>query len=216
MFALFILLGSLALIAWVVSDMTHFMAIMKAGGWLAILLCFAKFFFLGTLGEISQVKRKTKSWHVACPWWRAFTWGFFGIWIGIVFVGIDKAVAGAMAAHYWPTCSGFWLALSKSFWINLFSGYAFSMMLTHGYSNYVIKGLDWGVLNVNIRNFVDDNNWQENVPFLMKTIAFFWIPMHTITFSLPPELRTLVAALLSIALGFLLSMKENRHSSKTS
>jgi len=39
-----------------------------------------------------------------------------------------------------------------------------------------------------------------------KTIPFFWIPAHTITFLLPAEFRVLFAAVLGIALGLILAI----------
>lgn len=212
MFALFIWLGSLALITWAVIGTSSFMALMKLGGWLAILMCFAKFYFLGTLGELLTVKRRTKSWQVSCPGYRAFFWGLFGIWIGLAFVLIDKGVMGLIAANLWPAGGKLWLAFSKSLWINVLSGYAFSMMVTHGYTNFMVAGLDDSLLICDVRSFANGYNWGKSVPYLVGTIFIFWLPVHTITFSLPAEWRTLMAALLSIALGVLLSIKEGRHS----
>lgn len=40
---------------------------------------------------------------------------------------------------------------------------------------------------------------------ILKTIPLFWVPMHTITFLLPPEFRVLFAAALGIALGVILA-----------
>jgi hypothetical protein len=51
------------------------------------------------------------------------------------------------------------------------------------------KNLDW------------DSQWKKVAP----TILWFWIPAHTITFSLPPEYRVLLAAYLGIVLGIILS-----------
>ena len=42
---------------------------------------------------------------------------------------------------------------------------------------------------------------------MLKTIVFFWIPAHTVTFSLPPDFRVLMSAVLSLALGFILTIK---------
>ena len=39
-----------------------------------------------------------------------------------------------------------------------------------------------------------------------KTIPFFWIPAHTITFLLAPQYQVLFAALLGVMLGILLSV----------
>jgi hypothetical protein len=41
---------------------------------------------------------------------------------------------------------------------------------------------------------------------LKKTIPFFWIPAHTITFLMPADFRVLFAALLGIVLGVILAV----------
>jgi hypothetical protein len=46
----------------------------------------------------------------------------------------------------------------------------------------------------------------------MKTIPFFWIPAHTLTFLLPSEYRVLAAAMLSIALGLILTITKKKPS----
>jgi prepilin signal peptidase PulO-like enzyme (type II secretory pathway) len=47
---------------------------------------------------------------------------------------------------------------------------------------------------------------------VLKTIPLFWIPVHTITFMLPPHYRVVIAAYLSIVLGVFLvySNKKNQ------
>jgi hypothetical protein len=55
----------------------------------------------------------------------------------------------------------------------------------------VLKSINWDVM----WNFV-----------FKKTIPFFWIPAHTITFLLPSEFRVLFAAVLGIALGLILAI----------
>jgi hypothetical protein len=50
-------------------------------------------------------------------------------------------------------------------------------------------------------------NWNVQWNFVFKkTIPFFWIPAHTITFLLPAEFQVLFAALLGIVLGVLLAI----------
>ena len=50
-------------------------------------------------------------------------------------------------------------------------------------------------------------NWKVQWGFVFKkTIPFFWIPAHTITFLLPPQYQVLFAASLSIVLGVILSV----------
>jgi hypothetical protein len=55
----------------------------------------------------------------------------------------------------------------------------------------ILKELDWSVM----WGFV-----------FKKTLLFFWIPAHTITFLLPPQYQILFAALLGIVLGVLLGV----------
>lgn len=54
-----------------------------------------------------------------------------------------------------------------------------------------LHGLDWSML----WGFV-----------FKKTLPFFWVPAHTITFLLPTELRVLFAAALGVALGIILAL----------
>jgi hypothetical protein len=50
-------------------------------------------------------------------------------------------------------------------------------------------------------------NWDVQWNFVFKkTIPFFWIPAHTITFILPSQFQVLFAALLGIVLGVILSV----------
>ena len=50
-------------------------------------------------------------------------------------------------------------------------------------------------------------NWKVQWGFVFKkTIPFFWIPAHTITFLLPGQYQVLFAALLGVALGIILSI----------
>ena len=65
---------------------------------------------------------------------------------------------------------------------------------------------------IRIRLAVERVDWNRFMAFVVgKTIPFFWIPAHTVTFLLPPEYRVFVAALLSIALGLILALASSRH-----
>jgi hypothetical protein len=54
----------------------------------------------------------------------------------------------------------------------------------------ILQNIDWSVM----WGFV-----------FKKTLPFFWIPAHTITFLLPPQHRVLFAALLGVVLGVILA-----------
>jgi len=54
-------------------------------------------------------------------------------------------------------------------------------------------------------------NWSVQWGFVFKkTIPFFWIPAHTITFLMPAEYRIIFAAILGIILGVILSIAANK------
>jgi hypothetical protein len=58
-----------------------------------------------------------------------------------------------------------------------------------------------------VASILKSMNWDVMWNFIFKkTIPFFWIPAHTITFLLPAEFRVLFAALLGIALGLILAI----------
>jgi hypothetical protein len=69
-----------------------------------------------------------------------------------------------------------------------------------GKLNFLTTPLPFGKL-------ISQVNWNIQWGFVFKkTIPFFWIPAHTITFILPGEFQVLFAALLGIALGLILSI----------
>ena len=54
-------------------------------------------------------------------------------------------------------------------------------------------------------------NWSVQWNFVFKkTIPFFWIPAHTITFLMPGEYRIIFAAILGVILGVILSISANK------
>jgi len=64
---------------------------------------------------------------------------------------------------------------------------------------------------VSFKQVLENIDWTGFVSFVVcRTIPFFWIPAHTITFSLPPEYRVLAAAFLGIALGAILGFAKKR------
>ncbi len=93
-----------------------------------------------------------------------------------------------------------------SIWINILSGYAWVMMLSHEWLNVMItSGQRIGL--VAFASDLDYHRWFKVVPL---TILFFWVPAHTFTFCLRPEWRILCAAGLSVVLGALLTFSAKK------
>jgi len=179
-----------------------------------ILMGFVKFFILATFGDVLARRIVSGSWtlknmHILE---RAFVWGMLGILFTFVFpiysAGVDALVLkGMLPVFSGGVLRGIAVAFWKSFWINML--FALPMMIFHRITDTLIdrRGLfkRWSFLNV-WKNIDWDNIWK----FVAPTVIWFWIPAHTVTFYLPPEFRIMMAALLSICLGAILSFAKLR------
>jgi hypothetical protein len=184
-------------------------------------MAFIKFAILATLGEVIGLRIKTGQYNQPgfgiLP--RAIVWGFIGLTIKGAFVifttGIPvllegfglKNAASALAGPF----SGEKLFVAFCTSVALNSVYAPIMMtfhkmmdthiLAHGVT---ISGL---FTFIHFKEIIVNLDWNVQWNFVFKkTIPFFWIPAHTITFLLPADFQVLFAALLGIALGTILSI----------
>ena len=194
-----ILLGSVSILIWAAANTSSFTAFVGLNALTAFAMGFIKLFCLGTLGEIIKTRMKTGDWYVPQLLRRAIVWGLYGVWFTAAFPAFAAATEALIAKGMW--FSG-WKPLSMSLAINLFGGFAWGMMVLHEYCNHLIAN-GWQARG--LKNFAGSVNNQFIFAFLPKTIIFFWVPAHTVTFALSPELRVLFAAVLAIFLGFFLS-----------
>lgn len=161
---------------------------------------FVKFALLATSGEII-------AWRIVSGRWsfpdnfiaKAAIWGLIGAALAFL---MKVYAAGTSAA-----CAGsgpFVTAFATSVIMNV--TFAPVMMGFHKMTD------TWLALTPSRRSLAQAAaavDWEGFISFtLLKTIPFFWIPAHTITFLLPDEYRTAMAALLSVALGVILSLKK--------
>lgn len=193
-----------------------------------MIMSFVKFAILATMGESIGLRIRNGIYNQAgfglIP--RAIVWGILGLTIKLAFVIFGKGapmfldymgvsgIGDAMKGDFSTTkLLG---AFTISATINLI--YAPVMMTLHkitdthiinngGTISGLFKPIKFGQIMVNM-------NWDVQWNFVFKkTIPFFWIPAHTITFLLPAEFQVLFAAALGIALGVLLaiaSLKGNK------
>lgn len=182
---------------------------------------FIKFAILATLGEVIGLRIKTGDYYQkgfgVLP--RAIVWGFLGLTIKLAFV-IFAIGTPAFLAYLGMTDApilmkqGFsfdkvLVAFSISAAMNLI--YAPVMMTLHKITDMhilenggTLKGFFKPILFG--KHFVN-LNWNVQWNFIFKkTIPFFWIPAHTITFLLPPDFQVLFAAILGVALGAILAI----------
>lgn len=208
------LLGLLFFIAILVIPATHKVFVEFTTGH-PYLGGFIKFCILATMGELLALRIATGDWNIPCGViYRAIIWGFLGMVIVLIFDVFAGGVKAALAKGLLPGGeSKFAFAFFTSSIMNLV--FAPTMMAFHRFTDTYIDLSYEGSSKVTVSSVVNKIDWNGFVSFIIvKTIPFFWIPAHTITFLLPPEYRVLVAALLSIALGTILAFGKKKSSKK--
>jgi len=174
---------------------------------------FMKFFVLGTMGELLAPRLITKNWMIPKGLlMRAIIWGIIGLMLVIIMPLFNGGVIMLQQKGLLPFANS---QLATSFFTSTIMNLAFApaMMMGHKYTDSMIDLYYENNTMPKVSEIVDRIDWQAFIGFVcFKTIPFFWIPAHTITFMLPGEYRVLVAAFLGIALGLLVAipkMKSN-------
>lgn len=176
------------------------------------LMGFVKFGILATMGELLAIRITSGSWSIPkgiLP--KVFIWGLIGILITLIFQIFAVGVTGAMSNGYLPGGEN---KLVFAFLVATIMNLTFAptFMAFHRCTDTYIDLLNENIKNIKLLNITSRIDWNGFISFVvMKTIPFFWIPAHTLTFLLPPEYRVIMAAFLSIALGVILSFaKKNK------
>lgn len=162
---------------------------------------FVKFFFLASMGDFVGLRLRTGIWKVPNKIvLKAVVWGLIGAVIVLVFTIFNTGVMELQSKGILPFNN---ISIATAFFTSLFMNTIFAptMMAFHRVSDQYLDGSE------SIEAAVKEVNWvQFYKVVLLKTVPFFWIPMHTVTFLLPAEYRVIFAAVLGIALGLLLSL----------
>lgn len=173
---------------------------------------FLKFALLATMGELLVIRLSKKDWEKPPGMvWRMIIWGFLGMVITLIFQifagGVISAFeSGLLIGGEYPLFVAFMISLT----MNL--TFAPTMMAFHRYTDtYIDMKYGEGISKPQVKDVVTRIDWNGFVSFvLLKTVPFFWVPAHTITFMLPSTYRVFVAAMLSIALGLLLTLAKRK------
>lgn len=186
-----------------------------------MVMSFIKFAILATLGEVIGLRIRTGTYYQkgfgVLP--RAIVWGFLGLTIKLAFVifavgtpaflaylGMENAPVLMKQAFSFDKLL---VAFSISAAMNLI--YAPVMMTLHKITDMHILSNGGTIAGffkpILFKKHFVNLDWSVQWNFVFKkTIPFFWIPAHTITFLLPPDFQVLFAALLGIALGTILAI----------
>lgn len=180
---------------------------------------FVKFSILATMGELLAIRITVGEFKSPTGLiYRFIIWGFLGIVFALMFPLFDAGIKGCINAKLLPTITGSKVGanLLTAFCTSAIMNLAFAptFMAFHRITDTFVD-LGEGKLNkiykVTLAEVTKKIDWNGFIGFVvLKTIPFFWIPAHTITFMLPKEYRLLMAAFLSIALGGILAFSKRK------
>ncbi len=174
---------------------------------------FVKFAILATSGELLTRRISSGKWHFTGfnIWSRAFIWGIIGLMVTYIFKIFGEGIGALTSLNMLPVFpDGILNRISSAFWMSLFTNvfFGFEMMIFHRFTDTLIdEGRLWKKWNV-VETW-KKINWNNIFGFVFPSLFWFWLPMHTITFSLPQEFQVLMAAVLGIALGIILSIAKS-------
>lgn len=193
----------------------------------AIFLGGVKFAILSTIGEVIAFRIRTKDYRLqgfgVVP--RMVVWFFLGAWIVMAMrifgagtppltdyiIGADGKLVEAMKGGL------SWYKFLGAFSISLLQNTAFApvFMTLHKITDTHIMRCGGSMRSfctpLRIGDIMAGMDWKRQWSFVFKkTIPFFWIPAHTITFMLPGEYQVLFAAFLGIVLGVILAFAANK------
>ena len=150
----------------------------------------AQFAALGTLGEAASkwlaARRVFSPFGPRGTALRMLGWALLAVCIKYAFTGFAAFIDGLIAHGLLPEMG----ATAKAFAISLAMNLQFGPFLV--------------IAHRLIDNAIDGRpNWA-NLDKGLKSLLWFWVPAHTVTFLLPVELRIGLAAVWSLALGLIL------------
>ncbi|MDO9512485.1 MAG: Mpv17/PMP22 family protein [Bacteroidales bacterium] len=186
-----------------------------------LIMSFFKFAILATMGEALGLRIKTGVYNAPgfglIP--RAIVWGFLGITIKIAFIIFTNGSISLLG--YIGFTSAPEIFAGNLSWGKLLIAFTISTTMNLTYAPIMMslhKITDTHILNhggtipglfkpISVGQILTGINWDVMWNFVFKkTIPFFWIPAHTITFLLPEQFQVLFAAILGIALGVILAV----------
>lgn len=187
-----------------------------------LIMSFIKFAVLATFGEAIGLRIRTGNYNHKgfglIP--RAIVWGFLGLTIKLAFV-IFGSGTPAFLQYLGLENAGAVMKSPEISWLKVFVAFSISAAMNIIYAPLMMtlhKITDTHILNnggtlvgffkpIKFGEIITNLNWNVQWNFVFKkTIPFFWIPAHTITFLLPVDFQVLFAAILGIVLGVLLAI----------
>jgi len=160
------------------------------------LSAFVQFAVLGTLGEMIPALFRSRSLPCTKPelLGKVLAWGLLDLFVQVGFIMVKGGTHALQGAGVLPEvcASGIGWAFAVSVLTNTFFGP--QLMVFHRLEDNLI---------------LRERNWR-GLDRALWTLLWFWIPAHTLTFSLPRDYQIGLAALWSVVLGVILGMALGR------
>ncbi len=158
-----------------------------------ILSAVIQFAILGTFGEMISKwivkKRIFMPFSFGTVIWKMIVWSILAVCIKYAFTGMKGYLSSLTQHHLLPQIfetNKFVKAFGLSFVTNIQFG--LFLVLFHRILDNLV---------------VSEKNWK-GLDKAMLSLLWFWIPAHTVTFSLPKEYQIGLAAVWSVVLGIIL------------
>ncbi len=162
-----------------------------------LLSAFIQFALLGSAGEaLGIVAAKRRPSGKVLVWLaKALVWGALGILVKYSFTGFKGFLGALVDRGFLPgACEEITILRALSLSILTNSMFGPLLMVLHRTSDNIIAGTKgYGGLEKSL-----------------ATLAWFWLPAHTVTFALPLEYQIGLAALWSVALGLIMGFTKRR------
>ncbi len=155
-----------------------------------------QFAILGTIGEIISRKMAHRNlFDLSTALKKMLVWSILAIMIKYAFVGFFGFTHALVLEHLLPS-SADTNVFVRAFTVSSFTNLIFGPIMIYSH-----RFLD---------NFFMRQRNYSNMKGAIWTLAWFWIPAHTVTFSLPMNYQIGLAALWSVVLGIILGYFESK------
>lgn len=156
---------------------------------------FIQFAILGMVGDwiAATVVRKKFSYTPIKFVLKMLGWGILGLVIKVGFIGMHGFTGAIFTKFHWSTASPVFVAFCMSTFTNLLFGP--QMMFFHRWEDNLMQG----------------TKGYKGMDMAIKSLIWFWIPAHTVTFSIANhDVQIGLAAAWSLVLGLILGIARRK------
>jgi len=158
---------------------------------------FVQFAVLGSLGEALGIlaSRRKPSSNILEWLAKALVWGCLGILIKYAFTGFKGFLATLVEKGFLPA------ALEE---VTILRAFSLSVLANSMFGPLLM------VLHRTTDNIISRTRGYAGIEKSLATLAWFWLPAHTVTFALPADFQILLAAVWSVALGIIMGFTKRK------